>query len=153
MPNCGPPTRPSELCSYIVENAIGFKDSEEFHEDWDGDCKEFSELFVLGCSSLGRFASRIVREAIERPERRVALKLTIDSAFEVIETLCLVKDEYIDTCVTTGLFEALDDVPTEEIWSTICSQLRPASRAKWDYFIPGVSKRRFSPDLVVDLNG
>lgn len=82
MSDSEPPATASELGSYIIENAIGFEDPEEFRVGWDGDCSEFSKLLVLGCSSFGRFAVRIVREAIEWPERRVALKPAVDSAFD-----------------------------------------------------------------------
>ena len=152
MPIANPPENVKDLCAYIVDNVIGFKKSEEFQVNWDGDCKEFSELLVLGFSSFGRFVSRTVKEAMEKPERRAALKPVIDSAFEVIEMLSTIDDDYIDTCVTTGLFEALDDVPTDALWSTIVSRLGPKSRATWDFYIPGVSRSQLRPECVVDLD-
>lgn len=144
------PKNGAELCSYIVANAIGFRASEEFRVQWD-DYDEFAEVPLLGCASFGRFVRAIVGEAIERPERRAALKPALGSAFDVIEALSTIEDEYIATCVVTGLFEALEDEPADAVFNTIASRLGPTSRAWWDRYVFRPGERPFQPHMVVDL--
>ncbi len=109
------------LPAYLLDSVVGFGDSPEFET-----VAEFRDLPGVICGALGRYLSRLQREA-EAGVLDPAGREQLESSYRGVETMASSEDPEVQNAVQVEIFEILSD--GSALWETIRANLLPASKA------------------------
>lgn len=143
-----PPRDSKELVEYIVRNAIGFTDLQDYEKDLEGD---YLDGAYTVCASFGRYLVSLVDRVIRNPAHASELKSHIRRGIELIETLSTSEDDVILACLIDGTFDSIDRAESDTTFNTIVKNLGPTSLDLWYDWVPRVSRREPDPSKAVEL--
>lgn len=146
-----PPMFASSLVYYLIRTVTGFRESDAYAIDLDGDYREYVDMYTTALSAVGRFLMEMVDAAIDDPGQLPDLKPRIDRVFDVLEVLSKSDNPEIPNAVFTGTMETIDSAERSDTLATIVRNLRPTSRKLWDDWMPLNSTRDPHPERGVDL--
>jgi hypothetical protein len=144
------PRTSRKMVAYVARMSPGYRWSEDYQIDCDGDYGEYLDMGVTVMASYARYVKTVVRRVVEDRSLMDRWAPVIRADLEIIELLCAINRNDILTAVATGAFEDFTDAEGL-VLDTLFANFGPRSKALWREFIPIYFTTRVSPGAGVKI--